>query len=153
MPTDALSPEARRPGLRERLAAVTSTEVVAAIGAGGVGIAALLPAGGIEDGPILCPFRGLTGLPCPGCGLTRSWVYVMHGDLGASVASNWFGPLLILAVLVLAVIAVRSRLAGRRPADLDRLARNRVVLGFFGLFLAYGAVRLVLTATGVVDPI
>ena len=139
--------------LHGRLAAVSSTEVTAAIGVGGVAIAALLPADGIEDGPVLCPFRALTGLPCPGCGLTRSWVYLMHGDVGSSLASNWFGPVLILAVVVLAVVSVRSRLGGKRPADLDKLVKSKVVLGLFALFITYGAVRLILTMAGVVDPI
>ncbi|MEI7056397.1 DUF2752 domain-containing protein [Nocardioides sp. CCNWLW239] len=141
------------PDLRQRFAAVSSSEVTAAIGLGGIAIATLLPAGGIEDGPVLCPFRLLTGLPCPGCGLTRSWVYLMHGDLGSSLASNWFGPLLVLGVIVLAVVSVRARLAGRRPTDLDKLVRNRVVLGAFALFLAYGTVRLLLTLIGAIPAI
>ncbi|NGN95020.1 DUF2752 domain-containing protein [Nocardioides sp. KC13] len=148
MPTVSPSPD-----LRQRAAAVSSTEVTAAIGVGGIVIAALLPAGGIEDGPVICPFRALTGLPCPGCGLTRSWVYLMHGDVGSSLASNWFGPVLIAAIVVLAVVAGRSRLSGRRPADLDKLVKNPVVLGLFALFVAHGAVRLILTMTGVIDPI
>lgn len=148
MPTANPSPD-----LHQRIAAVSSTEVTAAIGVGGIVIAALLPAGGIEDGPVLCPFRALTGLPCPGCGLTRSWVYLMHGDLGSALASNWFGPVLILAVIVLAVVSVRARLTRRRPADLDKLVRSPIILGFFALFIAYGAVRLILTMTGAIPPI
>lgn len=141
------------PDLRQRVAAVSSTEVTAAIGIGGIAIAALLPAGGIEDGPVICPFRAVTGLPCPGCGLTRSWVYLMHGDIGSSLASNWFGPVLILAIVVLAVITLRARLTRKRPADLDKLVRNPIILGAFALFLTYGVARLVLTAAGVIPPI
>lgn len=152
MPTADLLPEQGH-GPRERLAAVSSTEITAALGVGGIVIAALLPAGGIEDGPVLCPFRALTGLPCPGCGLTRSWVYLMHGDIGSSLASNWFGPVLIVAIVLLAVVSVRARLARKRPADLDKLVKSPVVLGLFALFVAYGAVRLILTMTGVIDPI
>ena len=148
MPTANPSPD-----LHQRIAAVSSTEVTAAIGVGGILIAALLPAGGIEDGPVLCPFRALTGLPCPGCGLTRSWVYLMHGDIGASLASNWFGPVLILAVVVLAVVSVRARVARKRPADLDKLVKSPVVLGLFALFITYGAVRLILTLTGAIPAI
>lgn len=141
------------PDLRQRFAAVNSTEITAAIGVGGIAIATLLPAGGIEDGPVLCPFRALTGLPCPGCGLTRSWVYLMHGDVAPALASNWFGPVLILAVIALAVTSVRARSVGKRPADLDKLVRNPIVLGTFALFLTYGAVRLILTLAGAIDPI
>lgn len=141
------------PDLRRRASAVSSTEITAALGVGGLVVAALLPAGGIEDGPILCPFRFLTGLPCPGCGLTRSWVYLMHGDLGSALASNWFGPVLIVAVLALTLVTVRARLVRRPPVDLDKLVKNPVVLGLFGLFLVYGTVRLVLTLTGAIPPV
>jgi hypothetical protein len=31
--------------------------------------------------PSLCMFRNLTGLPCPGCGLSRAFVCIAHGQL------------------------------------------------------------------------
>jgi Protein of unknown function (DUF2752) len=55
-----------------------------------------------ESGPVLCPFRRLTGLPCPGCGMTRSFVALAHGDIGSAFAYNRLGPLL-MAIFVLAV--------------------------------------------------
>jgi len=56
----------------------------------------------VESGPVLCPFRRLTGLPCPGCGMTRSFVAVAHGDIGSAFAYNRLGPLL-MAIFVIAV--------------------------------------------------
>lgn len=35
-----------------------------------------------------CPFRVLTGIPCPTCGTTHAAVALMHGDLGAAFAAN-----------------------------------------------------------------
>ena len=36
----------------------------------------------VESLPTACAFRRVTGLPCPGCGLTRSWVLTAHGRFG-----------------------------------------------------------------------
>jgi hypothetical protein len=55
------------------------------------------------SGPVLCPFRRITGMPCPGCGMTRSFVALAHGDLGAALASNRLGPLL-MAVFAVALV-------------------------------------------------
>lgn len=43
-----------------------------------------------------CPFFELTGLPCPGCGLTRSCGCLFRGDLGQSFHFHLFGPVIFL---------------------------------------------------------
>jgi hypothetical protein len=35
-----------------------------------------------------CPFRQITGVPCPTCGSTHAAVALMHGRLGAALAAN-----------------------------------------------------------------
>lgn len=72
-----------------------------------------------SSGPILCPFRLVTGLPCPFCGMTRSLLALGQGDLGASVRLHPLGPLL----LVLAVLGLWrfGRAAARKvPVHLPR---------------------------------
>jgi hypothetical protein len=50
----------------------------------------------------MCIFKDLTGIPCPGCGLARSTVAAMHGDLEASVAFHRLGiPTLLYIFLQL----------------------------------------------------
>lgn len=56
----------------------------------------------LDSGPVLCPFRRLTGLPCPGCGMTHSFVALAHGDISGAFAYNRLGPLL-MAIFVIAV--------------------------------------------------
>ncbi len=121
---------------------VRPSEVVAAGGVAAIGVAFLLSPDHIEDGPVLCPFRALTGLPCPGCGLTRSWVYAAHGWWRESFASHAFGMLLLAAVLVLAAVVVVRRVRRTPPPDLDRVFRHPVALGVGAAWLVYALVRL-----------
>lgn len=51
----------------------------------------------------LCPFRLLTGLNCPGCGMTRSMVALAGGDLWCAACFNPFSFFLV-AVAVLSLV-------------------------------------------------
>ena len=64
--------------------------------------------------PPLCPVKLLTGHDCLGCGLTRSFVFMGHGELGAAFGRHKLGPLLYL--IVLAQVPLRAALLwqGRR---------------------------------------
>lgn len=66
-------------------------------------IAAAIPQASVEAGPVLSPFRLTTGLPDPGCGMTRSMVALAHGDLAASL---YFHPLGIILATLLAAFVV-----------------------------------------------
>ncbi|WP_188113594.1 DUF2752 domain-containing protein [Nocardioides humilatus] len=123
---------------------MTFADAVAAAGVVGIGVSFALSPEHIEDGPVICPFRALTGLPCPGCGLTRSWVYAAHGWWRDSFASNPFGLVVVAGILALAVVVVRRRLQRQAPPDLDKVLRHPVALTIGGVWLAFGLVRLVL---------
>ena len=136
------TPSAHEEHLLLRRLRISGAEVVAAGGVAGIGAAFLLSPEHIEDGPVICPFRALTGLPCPGCGLTRSWVYAAHGWWQESFASNAFGMVLVAAILALAVVVVVRRVRRIRPPDLDKVMRHPVALGVLAIWLVYAAVRL-----------
>lgn len=44
-----------------------------------------------------CVFRTMTGLWCPGCGLTRGMHQLFNGHIGSALHYNLFIPLLIVA--------------------------------------------------------
>jgi hypothetical protein len=46
-----------------------------------------------------CPIRAATGIPCPGCGITRATMQLLHGDLGLSLQTHAFAPVLVLALV------------------------------------------------------
>ena len=71
---------------------------------------------------IPCPFRLITGLPCPGCGSTRAWIAFLHGDVEAAVAANPFAVVLCSALLLLVSWRVASFAAPMIPRpDVGRL--------------------------------
>ena len=90
-----------------------------------VAAAFVLPVAAVEDGPVACPFRLLTGLPCPGCGLARSWVALAHGDLATAFERHAFGPLLFgLALVAIAAVALAAA-RHAPPVDVARKAASR----------------------------
>ncbi len=50
--------------------------------------------------PGLCVLRQTTGIPCPGCGLTRSVVSAVHGNWKASRTFHRLGPVVLVFVLL-----------------------------------------------------
>jgi hypothetical protein len=67
--------------------------------------------------PGICWWKRTTGVDCPGCGLTRCFVSLAHGDVAAAAHHHPFG--LLLFVVVAAQIPYRAikirRLARRLP--------------------------------------
>jgi len=70
-------------------------------------IGACIPLAWLTSGPSLCPFKLLTGLPCPGCGMTRSVVALLHGDAVTSAYYHPLGVPMVMALVVLAVLDAR----------------------------------------------
>ena len=101
-------------------------------------VAWLIPVGGRDRGPVLCPFRRVTGLPCPTCGLTRSWNSALHGRLGESVAFHPLGPVTIVAAAAFAAGA------DEKAPELARRLRSPAVAGSLAAgWVAIWLIRLV----------
>lgn len=64
-----------------------------------------------------CMLRTLTGIPCPGCGMTRAVLSALHGDFGAAFA---YHPLWVTLPL-LAWLVFRSVFPQYCEAMIDRL--------------------------------
>ena len=87
--------------------------------------------------PEVCAFKRVTGLPCPGCGLTRSWVAAVHGDLAASLAFHRLGWLVLLYV-VLQALRHGAWLVFVQPREtVERVGRwlDRGIIPLFALLL------------------
>lgn len=64
-----------------------------------------------------CPLKHLTGLDCPGCGLTRSVYSLFHGDILAAISHN----LLVLFVVPWLVMALVRWTAQRLGYEVPKL--------------------------------
>lgn len=93
----------------------------------------------------VCLFQAMSGLPCPGCGLTRALSCLVQGYPAAAFSYHPFAFLVLPLFLMLAVhnflpLPARQRLqafCGRH----DRLVR-RGYHGFIYAFVAFGVLRM-----------
>lgn len=47
---------------------------------------------------VICPFYSLTGLYCPGCGMTRMCTYLLNGEIYKAFRSNCLAFILIIPI-------------------------------------------------------
>jgi hypothetical protein len=113
----------------------------------GVGAAAMLGGAGVvaffdptREGIFpVCPLLQLTGLACPGCGLTRGFHALFHGDVAAALDYN---ALLPMFGFILGYVFVSLLMTAIRGRGLTFKAFHPALLwGFLGLALAFGILR------------
>jgi hypothetical protein len=95
--------------------------------------------------PFFCPVLKVTGVPCPGCGMTRSFVALARGDFEGAIAFHLFGPLVFTACLGIAIhlsIELYTRQRIEYPALMHWLQRRRVLLLVLITLLTYHGLRL-----------
>jgi hypothetical protein len=53
-----------------------------------------------------CPILTATGVPCPGCGLTRATMQLLHGEFIPSLQTHAFAPFLLFALGVMLIVLI-----------------------------------------------
>ncbi|MBI4854096.1 MAG: DUF2752 domain-containing protein [Acidobacteria bacterium] len=69
----------------------------------------------------LCIFYNLTNLPCPGCGLTRSFCSFAKGDLLASFHFHWLGPIMFLTTFFVWLASLLTVFGITKPFEFFKL--------------------------------
>lgn len=101
----------------------------------------------VHDGPVLCISRLVAGVPCPACGLTRSFCAMATGNPAAAFGYHAFGPLFFvltaisIPVLLYEAVNRRSLFVVRRVMFSKRLAWIEA-----GLLISYHIGRLAMGA-------
>ncbi len=105
-------------------------------GALAAGLAAWDPAR--RGGPLLCPYRAVTGHSCPGCGLTRAVAALVRGRWHEAVTLHPLAPVLVAEIMVfcLAFVVLGPRLRDRVPT---RVASSVLVLNAIALVTIWAA--------------
>lgn len=62
---------------------------------------------------LACPIHAVTGLWCPGCGATRAFGDLVHGDIASALSSNALAVVLGLVGVMIWAAWVNARLRGR----------------------------------------
>lgn len=86
-----------------------------------------------------CPLLATTGYACPGCGLTRGFHALFHGDIVGALDFNALIPIFVLIFvylyLSLFLVAVRGRAFPKWTLSLP------AIWGFLGFLLIFGIAR------------
>lgn len=84
----------------------------------------------------ICPFYRLFKIPCPGCGLTRSFVYLLKFDWQNSLRANVLGiPIfLIFFIYGFLVLFKKGKIV---DGFLKRHKKIVISLSFLGLLISY----------------
>ncbi|MGI8638720.1 MAG: DUF2752 domain-containing protein [Pyrinomonadaceae bacterium] len=87
----------------------------------------------------VCPLYAITGLSCPGCGLTRGFHALFHGDVLGALHFNALLPIYLLVgiylFVTLGLIVVRGR---GLPFN---IFKPHLLWGFLIVSLCFGIVR------------
>lgn len=87
----------------------------------------------------VCPMFKLTGFACPGCGLTRGFHALFHGEIATALGFNAMLPVyaFIFAYLFAAMLMVAA--LGRAPKL--TIFKTRYIWGFMILAFTFGVLR------------
>lgn len=82
---------------------------------------------------LTCPSKKWLGLPCPGCGTTRSLLSILSGDLVVALRLNPFGFLALIFLIIAPLLIVYDLVANKQSAWLiysktEHILRNKFVL-------------------------
>lgn len=74
----------------------------------------------------LCPVKRLSGVPCPGCGITRAIIHCSRGDFRGAVHRHPLGPAIWLAAIVAASSIMWPRRARNAVSSFYRRHGSRI---------------------------
>jgi hypothetical protein len=127
-------PEKRSASKAERILSATGILAVSA----GAGVVWYFNPSNVNFLPV-CPLYALTGIACPGCGLTRGFHALFHGDIVVALNYNALLPMFafVFGYFLISMILVIAR--GRGLSF--EIFRPKILYGFLAFALAFAVLR------------
>ncbi|MBU5668713.1 DUF2752 domain-containing protein [Peptoniphilus sp. MSJ-1] len=75
-----------------------------------------------------CPIKALTGISCPGCGMTRAWIYLLKLDFKTAF---YYHPLFIIPLIVLIGYVFQNKL----PKKFTKIVFYIFIILFFVVYI------------------
>jgi Protein of unknown function (DUF2752) len=89
-----------------------------------------------------CPFKMLTGFPCPGCGITKSLVYFYEGDAYKSLYFHILGPFVVVFCIV-TIVVLTTELITEKEYFNSILYNKKIAYGLAIFLITYHLIRVV----------
>jgi hypothetical protein len=96
----------------------------------------------LKNDQSLCPFKLLTGFPCPSCGITKSIVYFYEGDIVKSISYHILGPAVVFFCLA-AILLLSVELKTKKDYFKQYLYSKMMAYGLAIFLGIYHIIRLV----------
>jgi len=96
----------------------------------------------LETAQSLCPLKMLSGFPCPGCGITKSMVYLYEGDLWRSLSFHIFGPFAILFSVITISVLITELITQKEYFNFY-LYNKKIAYGLGIILVVYHIIRLI----------
>jgi hypothetical protein len=96
----------------------------------------------IETEQSLCPFKLLTGFPCPGCGITKSLIFLYDGDFFKSIYYHLFGPFTFLCCII-AIVVLTTELVTKKEYFQTILYSKKLAYTLGATLAIYHLTRLI----------
>lgn len=98
--------------------------------------------GHIEAEQSLCPFKLITGFPCPGCGITKSLIFLYEGDFLKSIYYHLFGPLTFIFCII-AIFVLTAELVTKKEYFQNILYSKKLAYSLGATLAVYHFIRLI----------
>mgnify|MGYP004571777181 FL=1 len=80
-----------------------------------------------------CPFKSITNIPCPGCGMTRAFIALLHFEFMKALYYNFLSYFIIIVIILSYILYF-----------IDLFRSGNILTHFYKIMLKYKVIIFVL---------